>query len=83
MRERIVYYPSKMITEQMSKSDPYHKVKKVISIVITDYKLITENKYYHNTYHLYDKNTDSTFSDVLSINTLELPKLPSDRDNSK
>lgn len=82
MKERIIYYTSKMITEQIGKGEQYN-LKKVISIVITDYKLITENEQYHNTYHLYDKNTDSKFSDVLEINTLELPKVPKETDNTE
>ncbi|WP_310602781.1 Rpn family recombination-promoting nuclease/putative transposase [Anaerosporobacter sp.] len=81
MKERIVFYTAKMITEQVGKGDNYN-LKKVISIVITDYKIITENESYHNVYQLYDKNTNSKFTDVLEINTLELPKLPSETDNS-
>ena len=76
MRERIVFYTSKMITEQISKGESYTNIKKVISIVITDYTLIKENSDYHNTYRLYDKKTGSEFTDVLEINTLELSKLP-------
>ncbi len=82
MRERIVFYTSKMITEQISKGDTYEKIKKVISIVITDYILIPENQIYHNHYQLHDKNTGSTFTDILEINTLELPKLPKESENS-
>ena len=32
---------------------------------------------------IYDKNTGSKFTDVLEINTLELPKLPKESDNSE
>ncbi len=81
MRERILFYSSKMITEQIGKGGSY-KLKKVISIVITDYNLITENDTYHNKYLLYDKNTGSKFTDVLEINTLELPKLPIAEDHT-
>jgi predicted transposase/invertase (TIGR01784 family) len=82
MRERIVFYTSKMITEQVSSADKYDKVKKVISIIITDYVLIRENDSYKNTYTFYDKKTGSTFSDIIEIHTLELPKLPKDGDNT-
>lgn len=83
MRERIVFYTSKMITEQISKGESYEHIKKVISIVITDYTLIKENSDYHNTYRLYDKITGSEFTDVLEINTLELSKLPQNEDKSE
>ncbi|MDL2248615.1 Rpn family recombination-promoting nuclease/putative transposase, partial [Tyzzerella sp. OttesenSCG-928-J15] len=83
MRERIVFYTSKMITEQIGKGDNYNAIKKVISIVITDYRLIPENEEYHNRYHLYDKNTGSKFTDILEINVLELPKVPKETDNSQ
>lgn len=83
MRERIVFYASKMITEQISKGESYTNIKKVISIVITDYTLIKENSDYHNTYRLYDKTTGSEFADVLEINTLELSKLPQNEDKSE
>ena len=82
MKDRIVVYTAKMLTEQLGKGDNY-KVKKVISIVITNYKLIAENETYHNVYHLYDKNTGSKFTDVLEINTLELPKIPQESDNTE
>lgn len=81
MRDRIVFYTSKMITEQIGKGEAYD-LKKVISIVITDYRMITENEEYHNIYHLYDKNTDSKFTDVVEINILELPKLPKETDKT-
>jgi predicted transposase/invertase (TIGR01784 family) len=40
LKERIVYYTSKMITEQISAGDDYKKIKSAITILITDFKLI-------------------------------------------
>lgn len=74
MRDRIVYYVSRMLSEQLKKGQSYD-LNQVISIVITDYVLISENDRYHNVYQLYDKQSDSTFTDLLEVNTLELPKL--------
>lgn len=82
MRERIVFYAAKMITEQIGKGDPYTAIKKVISIVITDYTLIPESARYHNRYVLHDRNTGSTFTDILEVNVLELPKLPGKNDET-
>ncbi len=82
LRERIVFYTSKMITEQINKGDNYEKIKKVISIVILEFKLIKENTAYHNIFRLYDKDTQTTLTDVVEIHTLELLKLPQVDDNT-
>ncbi|MCL2052716.1 MAG: Rpn family recombination-promoting nuclease/putative transposase, partial [Lachnospiraceae bacterium] len=37
MRERVVFYVSKMVTEQISSGGDYEEIKKVISILIADY----------------------------------------------
>ncbi|MDR3350008.1 MAG: Rpn family recombination-promoting nuclease/putative transposase, partial [Acidaminococcales bacterium] len=83
MRERIVYYAGKMITEQISRGEDYGAIKRVISIVITDYELIKENRKYHNRYRLYDKESGSEFTDILEVNTLELPKVPKRDDRTE
>ena len=82
IRDRIVVYASKMLTEQIVKGDEYN-LKKAISILITDFKLIQEDSVYHHVYQLYDIATGSKFTDVLEINTLELPKLPQETDNTE
>ena len=74
LRNRIAFYVSKTLTEQMNRGDDY-KLKKVVSILITDFKLIKENDAYHNVYHLHDAKTGSTFTELIEINTLEIPKL--------
>jgi predicted transposase/invertase (TIGR01784 family) len=75
-RNRIVYQEAKLIEEQLGRGDYYDKVNKAVCIVITEFAFITENDEYHNRYMLYDKRTGSTFSDIISIETLELAKLP-------
>lgn len=83
IRERITYYASRLLSEQLGKGDSY-KFKQVISIVITDFVLIQDSETYHNCYHLYDSETGSKFSDILEINTLELPKTPKeDKENER
>jgi predicted transposase/invertase (TIGR01784 family) len=76
LRERIVYYASRMFYEQLKKNEAYDRLKKVVSILITDHVLIGENDCFHNRYRLLDRDTGSCFTDILEINTLELPKLP-------
>ncbi|MCL1825305.1 MAG: Rpn family recombination-promoting nuclease/putative transposase [Betaproteobacteria bacterium] len=83
MRERIVYYLAKMLAGQISEGNPYAQLKPVICILITDFILIAENHAYHNRYRFRDARTQSEFTDLAEINTLELPKLPNEADGSK
>ena len=83
MPERILFYTSKMITEQINSGESYKVIKNVISIVITDYALIEDSDNYHNIYQLYDKNSGSTFTEKLEVNTLEIPKLPKETDKTE
>ena len=45
-------------------------------MICTDHNLIEDSKEYHNRYFLYDKNTNSTFTDLLEIDILEFKKVP-------
>ena len=66
-----------MVAEQLKEGQKYDKIKRVISIMIcTDHNLIEDSKEYHNRYFLYDKNTNSTFTDLLEIDILEFKKVP-------
>ncbi|GHU05542.1 hypothetical protein FACS1894158_08670 [Betaproteobacteria bacterium] len=82
MRERVVFYLARMVTEQISRGEDYQEIKRSISILITDYVQIPENKDYRNCYRLHDRKTGSEFTDLLEVNTLELPKLPLEEDGS-
>jgi predicted transposase/invertase (TIGR01784 family) len=70
------------ITTQRSGED-YRQIQRVISILITGYEEIRDSPRYHNRYWLYDPETGSLFSDLLEIDTLELPKLPAGGDETK
>jgi predicted transposase/invertase (TIGR01784 family) len=83
MRERIIFYLSKLITEQIGKGTDYENIKRGISIVITDYILAPESSAYHDQFFLYSELTKTRFSDIVEIDTLELPKLPADRSDDK
>ena len=74
MESRILFYVSKLITEQMDESDQYGKIKRVISIIITDHALIRESKKYHHHFGLYDIESGVLLTDALEIHTLEVPK---------
>jgi predicted transposase/invertase (TIGR01784 family) len=83
MRERINFYLSKLITEQIGKGTDYENIKRDISIVITDYILAPESSAYHDQFFLYSELTKTRFSDIVEIDTLELPKIPPERCNDK
>ena len=76
MRERIVFYNAKMMSEQLGSGDDYDSIKKTINIVITGEIFIYEHDKYHDKFTIYSAETKTQFSDIVEIHTLELPKLP-------
>jgi predicted transposase/invertase (TIGR01784 family) len=82
LRERIIFYDAKLITEQIGSGDDYDIIKKVISIIITDEKLIPLSERYHHRFILYDPDAKVELSDIIEINTLELCKLPEGADGT-
>jgi predicted transposase/invertase (TIGR01784 family) len=82
--ERVCFYKSKMIVEQMGEGDWYDNIKKVINIIISDFRFIDggdENRYHH-CYRLRDSADGTCFGNVEEIYVLELPKLPEDSDKT-
>ena len=79
LRNRLIYYLSKMTTEQIGDGDKYHEINPSISIVILNHILIPESeKYYHHfTYN--DLESGVVFSNLQELHTLELPKLPTQK----
>jgi predicted transposase/invertase (TIGR01784 family) len=84
LRSRILFYAARMITAQVGEGDAYMKIKPAVVILITDFKLLgeEENRHYHHRYRLYDPKARSEFTDLLEIDTLELPKLPENTDGT-
>jgi len=81
-RERAVYYASDLVRSQLGAGDPYSEIKRVVSIVITDFTLIREDRHYHHRFCLYDKERDVRLTDILEVNVLELRKLPDESDHT-
>ena len=71
-----------MITEQIGSGDDYEVIKKVISIIITNEKLIPLSARYHHRFIFYDPDAGVALSDLIEINTLELSKLPERADGT-
>jgi len=82
MLKRIVFYDAKLITEQLGSGDVYDTIKKVISIVITNEKLIQRSLGYHHRFTMYDAEAGVELTDLVEVNTLELPKLPDGTDGT-
>ena len=76
MRKRIIFYISKLITEQIKSGDDYYKIEKVISIIITDEKLINDSPKYHHRFTFNDPDANIELTDLTEIHTIELSKLP-------
>jgi len=74
MESRILFYVSKLITEQIGESDHYEKIKRVVSIIITGHPLINQSEKYHHHFGLYDIESGVLLTDNLEIHTLEVPK---------
>ena len=47
MRERMIFYQSRLVSEQVSEGDEYKKIKRVVSILITDFVMIPESEAYY------------------------------------
>jgi predicted transposase/invertase (TIGR01784 family) len=72
--QRMTFYTSKMIVEQVKSGYQYEQINNVISILITDFVLIRENDAYHNRFRLHDEKTGARFPNSIEIDVLELPK---------
>jgi predicted transposase/invertase (TIGR01784 family) len=73
--KRMLFYISKMVVEQVKTGYQSDQINRVISILIADFVMVTENAAYHNCFRLYDENTRARFPDSTEIHVLELPKL--------
>jgi len=82
LHERIIFYDSKLITEQLGTGDDYKEINQVISIIITEETLIKDSGGYHHRFTFYDSDAKIEFSNIIEIHTLELSKLPERADGT-
>jgi predicted transposase/invertase (TIGR01784 family) len=82
MRERVVFYGAKLVTEQMGSGDDFKKIQKVVSIVITDEDLISGSRKYHHKFTFFDPDAGVEITDTIEIHTIELRKLPPSADGT-
>ena len=81
MRNRILYYAARQISDQLNWGDDYNKLHQVISIVICNHKLLEEEEGYINEYELRNEK-NKFFTKMLKVIILELPKLPEAADGA-
>jgi predicted transposase/invertase (TIGR01784 family) len=81
--QRLSFYKSKLIVEQIGKGDYYSVIQKVICICITNYKLFPDEIAYLNIFKFCNTKNGLCFEDIPEeIYTLELPKVPALSDGS-
>ncbi|MCL2742818.1 MAG: Rpn family recombination-promoting nuclease/putative transposase [Planctomycetaceae bacterium] len=78
--KRMVFYQSKMVTEQIGEGNDYDVIQQVITIVIADFIVIPNSFAYHHKFRYYDVEHGVELTDLKEIHTLELPKLPEESD---
>ncbi|MDR2607949.1 MAG: Rpn family recombination-promoting nuclease/putative transposase, partial [Treponema sp.] len=76
MRERISYYMANMVTAQIGSGGHYGDLKRVISIVITDYDFTPESRKYHPVFQMLEREEYFPFNDLMEIHVLNLARLP-------
>ena len=83
MKQRSIFFMSKMVTEQMASGLNHSDIKRAVSIIITNYTLVPENGHYHNQFRYRSDKDGTEFIDLTEFNTLEIFKLPPDADNTE
>ncbi|MDR2897394.1 MAG: Rpn family recombination-promoting nuclease/putative transposase [Spirochaetaceae bacterium] len=83
LRKRIIFYNSKLITEQIGSGGNYAEIQNVISIIILEKNLITESPKYHHCFRFYDSESHIELTDLVEVHTIELDKLPVITDGSQ
>ncbi|MDR1873656.1 MAG: Rpn family recombination-promoting nuclease/putative transposase [Synergistaceae bacterium] len=76
MAERVAFSTGRNLSRQIAPGQSYAQIRKVVTIVIADYKLISANNFYHHTFRLYDLDKSVLFTTVMEVQTFELKKLP-------
>ena len=82
-KKRIVFYLSKMVTEQIHKGDDYEQIQKCIHVSILDFVHFPEDDRCYRKITFCDTKTGDIYTDVMEIHVLELGKLPPEDQNEE
>jgi len=75
IRNRVSYYKSNMLTEQIGNGSSYSELKPVKSIIVTDFDFIPESGKCHTIFQMLEKDEHFPFNDLEEIHVLSLKKL--------
>ena len=81
--KRIVFYLSKMITDQLHAGDNYDKIQKCIHVSILDFIHFPGDDRCYRKITLCDIETGEVYTDIMEIYVLELGKLPPEDQNEE
>jgi len=73
--ERVVTYNAGNLVGQLKRGDDYTKLKASISVVITDFKLFSDEEAYYE-YITYRRENGKVFTDIQQYHIIDLTKLP-------
>ena len=74
--KRVLFYVSKLYTEQIQKGDDYEKLKKCIHVGVLDFIRFPESEECYHKINLCNCKSGEIYTDLLELHILELPKLP-------
>lgn len=80
---RVLYYASRLVSDQIGKGEDYLGIQKTISIVIIDYIFFHETNSYKNIFKYYDKDNNQLLTDKSEIHIFELPKISHNKVDDK
>jgi predicted transposase/invertase (TIGR01784 family) len=75
MAKRVAFSTGRNLARQIGPGENYSATERVVTIVIADYNLISDQSYCH-VFRLYDKDNGVLLTDVMEIRMFELKKLP-------
>ena len=75
--DRVVYYSSRMLSEQIKKGQSYGELIKCISISILDFNIFDKGNFpkYYSSYRIREDKDHRIFNDLFEYHIIELPKI--------
>jgi predicted transposase/invertase (TIGR01784 family) len=80
MRDRWAIYGSKLLSAQAKAGSPYKNVKRVITVLITEFTLLKQTADYHTDFFLRNGDGSIVLTKALEFHLFELSKIPRNED---
>ncbi|WP_224768124.1 Rpn family recombination-promoting nuclease/putative transposase [Metabacillus idriensis] len=74
MKERTLFYWSKLFAEDFKAAEKYSDLNKTITINILGFNYLEDIESYHSSYKIYEDKTQKLLTDLLEIHFIEMPK---------